>query len=375
MRPVLMVCLLLFLSAATLLADSSPDDLVSQAASVTDEQSRDARLALQAMALSLRSVKSGVCRIQCRFQYDVNQAGQGKPQDIGQNLLIAFDKNQDLYRYDDLETEHTGRPNQTIVRPEIVTSSPADWKITGGTRNNRMVTRQSRSEIPNPFDHHRDPFFTVLGNSMSNGILESQVGALDRFMDKKIPESKVIRFDSLHSTGRVMIVLMAKNPQHNVSSLTELILDSNRAYIPVRVVGSHNGTKGSVWTTPDVTETEWTELNGVFVPQNVTVTGTTYRDSHLTFAMDWEGVNESLAPDFFSEKAFELKKGDWLIAQKGDQVVVEKVFGTVPLTHPGPKPVDPGLRTRYWTMIVLNLVFFAGLMLYIRMRRRSTGRG
>ena len=198
-------------------AYSDPAPIRSNAATpVVAQHSVDARVALDAMTLSLRAVRSGTCRMQCRYQYSPNQEGEGEVSSSAENIFIAFDKSQDLYRYDDLETRHSGRPDQIIVRPDIVLSSPGDWTIKGDVTHSRMIVRRLRGDVENPFRRHRDPFLTVLADCGSNRMNQTHFGFLDRLLDETLPTSTIVSYEKVDPT-QVCLTLRKEYPDLKVT--------------------------------------------------------------------------------------------------------------------------------------------------------------
>ena len=375
--PVILMSFIVW-NACSLSACSDPAHALGHAESpISSQQSADARVALDAMTLSLRAVRSGTCRMQCRYQYDPNEDGKGKHSDTGENIFLAFDKTQGLYRYDDLETRYSGRPNQIVVRPDLVLSSPGDWTITdpsntGSFTHSRMIVRRSRSDVDNPFQRHRDPFVTVLADCLANKMHETQSGVLDLILDKTIPNAIVVSYEKAEPDF-ARIKLQQEYPDMKVTVEQDLTLNVAHAYVPVRVLIRHNGTKSGRWTAPDVIETEWISPNGVYVPKRSKSIGTTYRKSELTFTMEWEHVNETLSPALFSEEAFSPQTGDLVTVAKADQFVVEKIIGIelpkLPARQPDPPP-------RYWrfALILLANALAFGAVFYLLRRRRLASR-
>ena len=338
---------------------------------ITPQQSADARVALEAMALSLRAVRSGTCRMQCRYQYDPNEKGQGKHSDTGENIFIAFDKTQDLYRYDDLETRYSGLPNQKIVRPDVVLVCSAAWK-TGGPSPIRTIIRRSRTDVDNPFKHQRDPYVTVLAGCVSNRMHLTHSGSLDRFLDQTLPTATVISYEK---TDPDLVRMTVRHESLGLKATVEydLTLNSTQGYVPVRVLMRHNATKSAAWTDPDVIETEWIPANGVYVPKRSQSRGTYSKKSELTFEMDWKYVNEPLHPALFSEEALSPKKGDRVVVAQADKHVVERIVGFEVPKLPARQPDPPPRRLRFALILLANALAF-GAVFYLLRRRRLASR-
>ncbi len=339
-------------------------------ATISPQQSADARVALDAMALSLRAIRSGTCRMQCRYQYGPNEKGQGKTSDASETILLAFDKTQSLYRYDDLETRYHGRPDQIIIRPGIVLSAPGDWTRQGGTTHNRLMIRRSPGDLEKPFKHHRDPFVTMLADCGTNRMHQTHSGLLDHFLDKTIPTSEIVSYLRI-DTDLVKVIVRTESPDAKVTGEYELTLNPAQGYVPIRVLIRHTGTISGAWTKPDVVENVWTPRNGVFVPTRSHSKGTNGKKSELTFEMAWEHVNEPLPSALFTEEAFDPQKGDLMTVVNADQLVVEKIVGIEP---PKPPLKQPDAPPRYWrfAMILLANVVGFGAVFYVLRRRHGT---
>ena len=339
---------------------------------ITPQQTADARVALDAMTLSLRAVRSGTCRMQCRYQYDPNDAGEGKHSDTSENIFIAFDKTQGLYRYDDLETRYSGRPDQIIVRPEMVLLAQADWK-TGDPTKNRTILRRTPDDVDNLFQHHRDPFLSVLANCRTNDMRQTHAGALDRLLDKSLPDATLVSYEQA-DPNLVRVTVQRYSVGLKASVEYDLSLNSTQGYVPVRVLVRHNATKSGEWTKPDVIETEWIAMNGVYVPKRTHSTGTYSRKSELTFDMDWKYINEPLSPALFSEDALAPQRGDVVVIAKVDQMVVEKIVGFEPPKLPARQPDPPPRRLRFAMILLANALAFGAVFYLLRWRRRASGK-
>ncbi len=350
-------------------ADSAPLPTVVKIA-ITPQQTADARVALEAMSLSLRAVRSGTCRMQCRYQYDPNDAGEGKHSDTGENIFIAFDKTQDLYRYDDLDTLHSGLPNQKIVRADIVLGAAAAWK-TGGPSPIRTIMRRSRGDVDNPFKRHRDPFVSVLADCRSNDMHKTHTGLLDRFLDQTLPASSLI-FCEKAKPDLMRVIVRHESAGLKATVEYDLTLNSTQGYVPVRVLVRHNATITSEWTVPDVIETEWIAVNGVYVPTRSKSVGTFSRKSELTFDMDWQSVNEPLSLALFSEEAFSPRKGDRVVVAQADKHVVERIVGFELPKQPARQPDPPPRRLRFAIILLVNSLVVGAVFYFLIRRRRAS---
>lgn len=335
-------------------------------------RSTEAQAALNAMSLSLRAVKSGVCVIRCRYTYRQSATGQGKHEDVGENVLIAFDKPQGLYRYDDLEAELVGRPNHTIVRPDMILRAQADWKTSGGSEA-RGITRRLPSEANNLFQHHRDPFLTTVVDCKSNGIGQTHFGGLDRLLDESLPSAKLVSYNKLESDF-VNVKLQRHSSGLNAEIEYDYTLNAVQGYVPERVLLRHTATKTGEWSAPDVIETDWIAMNGTYVPKFTRCSGTEARMSELTFSMVWKSVNEPLDPALFSEEAFDLRKGDMFVVANGDQTVaVEEIVGVeipkMPLKRSGPPPRSNRLR-----IVILVHAIVIGVFILLKVRKEPKGK-
>lgn len=329
-------------------------------------------MAIDAMRLMLRSVRSGVCEIQCQYQTTSYKPGVAQGDPIGENVSILFDKNQDLYRYDNIETQYTGRPDQMIVGSRSIITAMADWKTTGHPLRGRMVTHHVRSDIPNPFARHREPFATAIVDTAGNELYCSQVGILDRVLDEDLPKAKMIRFERV-KPSLLIVGVYFWNPDHTVAVEYEFIIDTALGYAPITVRLRHNGTIGAHWTEYDVTESEWKEVNGVFVPIQVRVHGTTHRISHYEFAMKWSHVNEALDPALFTEQGLSLKDGDKIGTAQGNKWVINKVVGVETPKRQAAKSVQAptDLRPRVAVLLVVHAALIGGWLYFRRRRKRN----
>lgn len=322
------------------------------------------------MSLSLRAVKSGACVIRCRYTYRPSAAGQDKHEDVGENILVAFDKTQGLYRYDDLETKLVGRPNQTVVRPDMILRTQADWKTAGGSEA-RGITRRLPSAAKNLYQHHRDPFLTTIVDCKSNGIRQTHFGALDRLLDEALPSAKLVSYNKLES-DLVNVTMQRHSSGLNAEIEYDYTLNAVQGYVPVRVLLRHTATKTGEWSPPDVIETDWIAMNGAYVPKFTRCSGTGPRMSEHTFSMVWKSVNEPLDPELFSEEAFDLRKGDMFVVANGDQTVaVEEIVGVEIPKMPVKPPEQPPRSNRVPIVILVHAVVIG---VYILFRRRNASR-
>lgn len=367
--PTQAIVVALFAISSVSLAEDS-ETAFRQSDTVTLQQSADARVALDAMTLSLKAVRSGTCRMECRYHYSPNEAGQGKAADAGENLFLAFDKDRDLYRYDDLETQYSGRPDQIVVLPDVILSSPGDWTRTSSSKyHRRNIVRRLRSEVENPYRHDRDPFVTAIAGCVANTMHETHYGLLDRYLDKTLRTATIVAYEQA-GPDAVSITIRHESAISKVTVEYQLMLNVAQGYVPVQILMRHNGTASSAWTDPDTTKTMWLLTNGVYVPQKTKVIGTHSKNSELTFTMDWEYVNEPLPATLFSLEAFTPQKGDRIAVAKADQLVVDKIVGIELPKRPVMQP-SPTSRGRWFGIILLihAIVVVVGSIIYFTQKK------
>lgn len=356
------------------------DEEVARPASspVSAEDVRQARLALRTMAQNFKAVTSGVCRIECAYKHQlmpdtVVPIGVDVPEQelLGEHILVAFDNSLDLYRYDSLETGHTGRPRQLILTQHQSLIAPADWMVNGDRipDASRVITRQSRSDVVSPYDRCRDPFATVFGGASRNDMGQTQMGMDDNFLDERLQKAELVGYQADES-GLIEIRLresVTKLPGRYAEFTFKL--DASRNYIPLYYTSRHNVTRGSQWSVPEVTEVDWQYTNHVYVPVLVKAQGTDWRKSELEFKMSWENVNEPVPESYFSEEALTLVNGDHLMAKKADITVIERVVGAKTFADL-PVKETPDMRRRWAWIFGTHIPLGIALWWWTRRRKR-----
>ncbi len=330
----------------------------------------NARVALDAMTLSMRAVQSGTCRIQCEYQYDPNELGQGRNSQTAEYIFIAFDKNTGMTRYDFLEMPNSGLPNQLIVRPGVILSVAASWKE-GGPNHPRFIVRRLPNDATESLESLRDPFATVIAGCMANKLAHVNTAVLDRFLDITVPKSDIISFEHVRN-DRVKVAVRYKSTEMKATIEYELTLDPLRGYVPVRKIMRHDATKTGEMAPPDVMEADWESLNGVYVPTRIQCSGSAQMKSELKFILNWEHVNETLSSELFSEEAFALKRGDLVVVAGGDQLAVEKIVGVELPKLPVKQPDPPPRRWQFALFLLANALAFGGWLYFLRRRRLAS---
>gem|GEM_PF-4959473 len=145
-------------------------------------------------------------------------------------------------------------------------------------------------------------------------------------------------------------------------------------YVPTRTLMRHNSTVSGMWTEPDITETEWESANGVFVPVKVVSTGVSYGNYRSVFTMKWDHVNEQLDSKLFTEEALSLKTGDSINLDQDGQLTIEKLIG-VELPKAQIVQETPRPSFRRTALIVVNVVFVIGFLLFLLWRRPVSKQG
>lgn len=336
------------------------------------EQMEIRRIAIQAMAQSLRNVTQAVCEIDCKYHYKrVPDAPQIIPVEerYEEKLLLAYTSD-GLVRYDRYDELQKGRPLQTLMTKDTILVAPDSVS----SNQIRAVTRQRVSEVLEPRYRQRDPFVTVLAGVRSNGRLQTQQGLTDKLLDHRLLEAEIVQV-KYESENRVFLELKesVSNGRFVIFLLT---LDRTNGYVPLRFESRHNVTKGEVWTKPDVTETTWLRQGVYSLPIDVKVSGMAeYRESELTFHMKWKHVNEEIPAAYFSEESIGTQDGDMFASIEGDDTVVERVVRReMPLKVQGDQ-MAPG-RFK-WIMLTNVCVFVLLFAVYrwrtFKARKKSSG--
>ena len=345
-------------------------DQVATNAELPQRTVDEARVALDAMTLSMRAVQSGTCRMQCEYQYDPNEMGEGRHYHTAENIFIAFDKLEGLTRYDFLEMPNSGLPNQTIIRPDVILSVAASWKE-GGSNHSRSMLRQLPIDATESIESFRDPFATVIAGCMANKLAHVNTAVLDRFLDITIPKSEIISYEHV-GNDRVKVAVRYKSKEMKATIEYDLTLDPTRGYVPVRKIMRHDATKTGDMAPPDIMEADWGILNGVYVPTRIQCSGSAQMKSELKFILNWEHVNETLSSELFSEQVFALKRGDLVVVASGDQLAVEKIVGVELPKLPVKQPDPPPRRLRFALFLLANALAFGGWLYFLRRRRLAS---
>lgn len=358
-------------------AGHAEDSVSPGVVSAGDESA--ARASVRAMVITLRSIRSGQCRLKSHQKFFTQRKGVAQTETIDDEWYVAFDKSKDSYRYDYFRSEKSGRPDQRVILPDVVLTAPPDWISKGpGGSTSRPVIRNLRADRKDPFHRCLDPVSLVFSDCFSNRIIANPVGLQDLLFDTEFPNSTVARMEFLEDS-LVCVHLQFDRPEAGVRIERRLTMDSIRGYLPVRVEYRYGNImdEGEMrWRSPDVILTEWTLQNECYVPVRVTTSGDLSVKSEQQYDMIWENVNQEIDPAIFSEAAFDLKRLDALVIAKKDrnsdkqQLVVESVIGVTDTQPPSAVKNNPSNRIRLFAIVITHVVLV--WVLWYLFRSRNT---
>lgn len=317
--------------------------------SLSEDDRQVAEFLLAGMESSRKELRSGIFRGVVKRVVEHAAAGRVETKT---ELFYAFDYDMDLLRLDSRVGERHG---QYIRTPEMGITRTVDddriWSVVG---------KIPRERIPRA------------------GILFFEVSALGLTNETTLTDrSRIVNFEvALDALKKNSLVGMIQESD-SVHKLTwyleklncsgSLWIDSSKGYSPIRMtvrLQNKGNSKEDDGPLASLTETEWTEESGVWVPTKCTMTGTNPGITVMT--LSWESVNEPAPNKLFTLDDWDLPDGTYIADMRPEKPVLESIVRKVqekPTTVP-PASGGWGFWRFFWVglnigVVILLLAVFA----------------
>jgi hypothetical protein len=321
----------------------------------------------EVMKLSMPELGSGKCVIE--FTDTVTRPTHTSPDEtskhparvtIAATIEYSFDNKTGWYRLNYREPE-------TGVQFDVVSGNDGLWELAqssdGGTR---IVSELDRDKLPKRIaDHLYSIAFLPLRSAYS---ISSQVDPweplqtiwqLDGMRLGKSPDTQELSFKHKKYDAKLSITTSNKL--------------SGRPLPTRRLMQWKTKSRGVV---EDVTETEWTTVDGISVPLRIKVVSTQSGGKQVELSFKWVSVNQQLQSSDFSKDTLGIQDGDFVIHNDFDPPLVGVMKDGVEVGGLGssssPTP-NPSTRSHRW-FLYINLVAGAVVVVLWAIRKRRLSR-